>query len=1285
MLKNNKCNNAKKINAMNRLNAMYSLLLMICVASPLWSQTFSNTTASACNTWDSGNSWATALTKNITVSGLPTSGLGANTILRQVNIQLGNASCKGDMRSYWVRLQAPNGTLDTLIAAVTTTISSVWLNVRLRDHKDLERIKDHSNGNQGSYHPYSIGYYKSNVSNSFSRFNNGSNPNGTWQIQIIENTSSEVSFEKVDLIFGSPIVVNDVTASKANDSCGGATCMKTNEIIVGANKGYSATDPRYPGSPVNGCDWNSANNNSAWFQFIPGATSATITVSGFLIPGGSTSQKIQAVVLQAPASCTTTPTIVPSGGCPKAAVNNTAYLSSNGGGTSTAGNIYVNGITTNMEFILSGLTACQRYYLYIDGEGGDSSVFYIEYTAGAAGGSVTSTVQRPSCNQNNGKIKLNYPCAGATYSWSANAGVTGNKDSATNLAAGTYSVTVSNGTCPVFDTTIILTQDSLKWTHTKLDPKCGQTNGSISINVTSPGAVTYTWSANAGVGNVSSASNLGNGTYKVTISQNGCIDSLTVSLLADSLKWTRSITQPTCGVNNGVITANVTSTGTVTYTWSANAGVGNVNSATGLGAGTYKVTVSQWGCTDSATVVFVGTSNVNRDTIYPVSCLSYSNKSQTFVRDTAIVDTIRSVINTACDSIIRRLVIDIRDTSGHLFTQCIQHTDSFLFNGSYRKTPGTYRDTLTNIAGCDSFLRLNLLVITLATNTSDSNSCDSVLWKGIYYKSNTSLNDTLKSQHGCDSVITTMQIRIHTATTATSNITQCDSVVFKGNTYKVNATVLDTIKKVLSPYCDSVYRTINIQILPKDTTRISGCLVSGQVYNLYGNNLTTAGTHYHRLTQANGCDSIIELNLRVITTSTQTRDTFGCKSLLYKSVNYTTNTTISDTIRTSQNCDSIYQTLRIYILNTTANTASRNGCDTVIYKSKLYFASTTIIDTTKKTVSPFCDSIYTTVTITVNRRDTTRIVACTHQGQFYNFYGNFLSSQGIYFHSLTRANGCDSVIRLSLSVVIAQTQSTRDTAACDSFVHKNRVYKINSIIPDTIKGYLGCDSIYRNLRLTLFRPNTGNPDTMRGCEEVIFRGQRITTNSVFDSIIRKRVFPFCDSLVKKVRIIIYPLPNPSITARPDTVVKLGETVALSASGGVSYLWLINSSTTNPLSYTMQDRTYFEVRVRDRNGCEKTTGIWIGIEPEIEISEAFSPNGDGINDVIGPIIKGPVQIVSYKIFNRWGQVIYQGEGVNAKWDGKFKGEDQPQGSYVYTLEYKMNGQIKTKVGGITLIK
>ncbi len=1263
---------------------IFIVCILALISQQIWCQTFSNTTTSACNTWDSGNSWTTALTKNISVSGLPAGGLGGSVVLKQVNIQLGNSSCKGDLRTYYVRLQAPNGMLDTLISAVTTTLTSVWLNVKLRDNKDLERIKDYSTGTQGSYHPYSIGYYKTNASNSFSRFNNSSNPNGTWQIQIIENTSSEVSFEKVDLVFGAPINVNNVTGNKANDSCGGATCMRGDQVIIATNKGYSVTDPRYPGSPVNGCDWNSANNNSAWFQFIPGSSTATVTLSGLLHPGAPTSMKVQAAIFQAPATCATTPTIVPAGGCPKAAVNNTAYLSSNGGGTGSATNIYVNGINSNMEFILTGLTACQRYYVYVDGEGGDSTTFYMEYTPGAAT-TTSTTVQHPTCGQNNGKIKLNYPCAGAIFSWSANAGVSGNKDSATNLAAGTYSVTITNGACPVFDTTIVLTQDSLKWTHTKLDPKCGQSNGSININVTSLGTVTYSWSANAGVGNVNTANGLGNGTYKVTISQNGCLDSLTATLLADSLKWTRSISQPTCGVNNGVITANVTSAGTVTYTWSANAGVGNVNTATGLGAGTYKLTVSQWGCTDSATVVFVGTNNVNRDTLYPNSCLSYTYKTNTFIRDTSIIDTIRSVINPACDSIIRRLVIDIRDTSGHLFTRCIQHTDSFLFNGIQRKVAGIYRDTLTNATGCDSFLRLNLIVITLATSTRDSNGCDSALWKGIYYKSNTSVNDTTKSQHGCDSLILTTQLRIHSPTAAAFSLTQCDSVVFKGITYKSNASVIDTIRRINSPYCDSIYNTVSIQILGKDTTRIKGCVVSGQNYNFYGNSISTAGKHYHKLTQVNGCDSFIELTLTVISASTITRDTFGCGSLLYKSVTYTTNTNISDTIRSFQNCDSIYQTLRIFILNTTNTNTTRIGCDTVIYKSKLYFVTTNIIDTIKKVVSPFCDSVYATVTITVRKRDTTTISRCVSSGQFYNFYGNNLLAQGTYYHPIPRTSGCDSVIRLYLTIMTPQVLPTRDTAACDSFVYKNRVYKTNVIIPDTIRSYLGCDSIYRNLRLTLFRPNTGRPDTLRGCDEVLFRGQRYTANAILDSIVKKKVFPFCDSLVKKVYIIIFPLPNPAITVTPDTIVKLGQLVQLTASGGVSYTWLINNTTANPLTYTMEDRTYFEVRVRDRNGCEKTKGVWVSIEPEIEVSEAFSPNGDGINDVIGPIYKGPVVIVSYKIYNRWGQLLYEGSGSDVKWDGKFKGDDQPQGSYVYSLEYKMKGETKSKVGGITLIK
>lgn len=1262
--------------------AIVFFFCLICLKS--YSQTFGNYSVSACGSWNSSNSWTTALTKNISVSGLPTIGLGSTSVLRQVNIQLGNATCKGNLSSYQVRLVDPNGIIDTLIAGVTTSISAVWLNVKLRDHSALERIKDYSTTTQGSYYPYSIGYYKSNKTSSYTRFNNSNNPNGNWQIQIIENvSSSEVSFEKAELIFGSPFSVNDITGSNANDSCGGAVCIKNNEIVIGTNKGYVNGDPRYPGSPVNGCDWNSANNNSAWFQFTAGSTTANITLSGLLNPGSSTSNKVQAVVLQAPTNCTITPTVVPTGGCPKATVNNADYWSTNGGGTSTFNNIYFNGIIANMNFNLSGLTPCQRYYLYIDGEGGDTTTFYLEYNGGTTGG-VATTIQKPTCNMSNGKIKLTAPCAGSTFTWSANAGVSGNKDSAINLAAGTYSVTVSNGACPIFDTTIVLVSDSLKWTMSKTNPNCGMNNGNITINVTSSGTSSYNWSSNAGVGNVNTANNLVSGTYKVTITQNGCIDSATIILPKDSLKWSIVKTLPTCGQNNGSITVNVISSGTVTYNWSSNAGVGNVNSATGLGAGTYKVTVSQYGCIDSTTVIFAGLSNINRDTLSYFGCLAYTYKTKNYNKDTFVIDTIKSKLNTACDSIIRRVNIDIKDTISSISYKCIVSTDSVLFNGIYRKNTGLYLDTTINSQGCDSFIRLNLISIVVNNISKDSLGCDSILWKGIYYKTNSSFKDTIKSILGCDSIVTTTLLKISYPISQSNSLANCDSVQYKSKKYFSNTTIIDTIKKSIAPYCDSIYNHITITIYKKDTTKFSACINTGKTYVFYGNSITVAGLYYHKLSNINGCDSFIELNLKLMTPTTFPKDTNACKSLIYKGKSYVVNTTIQDTIQSYQGCDSIYNTLNIIIYTTNSTTNNIQGCDTVIFKSKIYKVSSLVIDTIKKTVSPFCDSIYTQVQITVYKRDTIQKNACFNIGGTYNFYGTSLTTSGVYFKKFTNNKGCDSFIRLAL-VTIMPVIINKDTAACSTFQYKNKTYTTNSIILDTIKSNQGCDSIFKNLKLTIYNPIKGKNDTIRSCEKIQFNGSTYTSNATISVIIKKQTAPYCDSISKNVVLIIYPKPNGKISVTPDTIVKQGNQVTLLASGGTTYIWSINNSTASKLIYTMHDRTYFEVKITDKNSCDTIIGVWISVESEIEIPEAFSPNGDGINDFIYPIVKGPVEIKSYKIYNRWGQIIYEGLGSDAKWDGKFRGEEQPQGSYVYFVEYILSGKTISKIGGLTLIK
>jgi hypothetical protein len=324
--------------------------------------------------------------RTITVSGLPST-LGTSSglyVLREVRIKLGNSTCKGDLGTYNARLKSPIGTTINLFTGFTGSSTNMWADIKYRDHVALERVKDYQASVQSGYFPYKIGYYAPETDNTFDDFN-GQDPNGNWILELSENTDltndggidDEVSFERVDLIFGPPFVIIDLTASTSNNNCSSSSCSSTQEIIVGTNNGYSETDPNFPS--VSGCSWNGANNNSAWFKFTASSSTSRITISG-LNGGGSNDQ--QPIIVKAPTSCSS-PSIVPTGGCPDdESINNSSYLSSNGGGTSS-GNVYFNGITANVEFNLSSLVADDDYYIYIDGNGGTSSSFYIELESGA--------------------------------------------------------------------------------------------------------------------------------------------------------------------------------------------------------------------------------------------------------------------------------------------------------------------------------------------------------------------------------------------------------------------------------------------------------------------------------------------------------------------------------------------------------------------------------------------------------------------------------------------------------------------------------------------------------------------------------------------------------------------------------------------------------------------------------------------------------------------------------------------------------------------------------------
>jgi gliding motility-associated-like protein len=97
---------------------------------------------------------------------------------------------------------------------------------------------------------------------------------------------------------------------------------------------------------------------------------------------------------------------------------------------------------------------------------------------------------------------------------------------------------------------------------------------------------------------------------------------------------------------------------------------------------------------------------------------------------------------------------------------------------------------------------------------------------------------------------------------------------------------------------------------------------------------------------------------------------------------------------------------------------------------------------------------------------------------------------------------------------------------------------------------------------------------------------------------------------------------------------------------------------------------------------KTDGTTLA--DEIFIPNSFTPNGDGRNELFkayGNIIAG----INMKIFNQWGQLIYETSDVQSGWDGRHKGRLQPMGVYVYAIRIKLNnGEEVLRKGTVNLL-
>ena len=668
---------------------------------------------------------------------------------------------------------------------------------------------------------------------------------------------------------------------------------------------------------------------------------------------------------------------------------------------------------------------------------------------------------------------------------------------------------------------------------------------------------------------------------------------------------------------------------------------------------------------------------------------------------------------------------------------------AYMFNGQNRTVAGLYYDTLQTSIGCDSFVTLDLSLISLPI----TNATDSFCPGGSYtFGGNNIVNpglvrDTFTSIDGCDSIVDLNLIWTQiTPIVIGDSLCMGDVYTFGGNAITLAGTYFDTLTGFGS--CDSVVQLdLTYYQLPVisafDTTCFGDSLsFGGNLYNL-------PGVYRDTFIAMNGCDSIVDLNLyrRIQNEVFITDSICDGESFSFGGSSLTNTGFYSDTLTAQNGCDSIvFLTLNTYTIPLT------------VYPQTICF------------------------------------------GDSFTFGGNPYFVTGIYPDTFTSFVGCDSIVHLDLQILV-QIQGFHSDSICEgqSFNLGTSTYTSTGVYTDTLfgSGFLGCDSIV-TLNLTAMQPVISNVSTLEGCDSSSIQlgitmaslplqflwsdgsddpyiwtgmtqptvGVTVTDNlgCLVDSSfsLTEPVITLDELQIDQIScpnetdgsiyvsasggqgilnyywtpinqagnniqnldagfyhleitdqsgcsysdtFEIFPLvPMVLSIVPPESYINHGESIDLELIGdqnriaGIS--WAPFNSLNRAHGYTVtatpHDNVTYLATITDTNGCIFTTTAEINLlNPVILIPSGFSPNGDGANDFfeISHYPESLVTNIAIKVFNRWGQNIFDhSDNTNFQWNGTYKGINQPTGTYIYSAEIQFSNQPpRTYHGSVTLIR
>ena len=448
---------------------------------------------------------------------------------------------------------------------------------------------------------------------------------------------------------------------------------------------------------------------------------------------------------------------------------------------------------------------------------------------------------------------------------------------------------------------------------------------------------------------------------------------------------------------------------------------------------------------------------------------------------------------------------------------------------------------------------------------NDTTVCDSFHFMRTYTTSGIYRDTALTSSiPGYDGIIIEWHLTVNNSATSTDAVTVCDSLVRYSRTLAMSGTYVDSLRTTAG--CDSIVTlalTVNHSSSIVDTQH-SCDYFTWIDFNTYTSSNYTATKQY---TNVEGCDSVVRLHLTIGHANFYTDVRSECDSLRWNGTLYTSNTTTTIHLTNASGCDSAL-TLNLTIRHSNTGTDTQNPCDSLVWIDGNTYTANNNTATHTLTNAAGCDSV---VRLNLTLRHSTLLDTSAAACDSMRWYGATYRESGVYFHQLsTNASGCDRSKRLNLTIY--RGVPVVDTVeACDSYTWQGTTYTSNGVYTDPRTDIANHNCmVFDTLRLTIHHSQY-SADTDTACNSYTWTktGRTYTASDIYYN--RTTTTHGCDSIDTLYLTIHYSTHNSQSQSACDSFVWHGTKYTTSDTLLYPYNNAFGCASTDTLRLTIQQK------------------------------------------------------------------------------------------------------------------